>query len=183
LKLLLFAGSLRTGSFNKKLLANANTILSAMPDCQPTVVDIKSLSLPVYDADIEAAGMPEGVKTLGQMVLDANAIVIASPEYNNSISSPLKNTIDWVSRLRPVPWENKPVLLMGTSPGYFGAVRGLIHARNPLEALGCYLYPQNFALPKAAEAFLPTGELADLANKARLEKLLAGYLEFAKKLS
>jgi NAD(P)H-dependent FMN reductase len=117
MNLLLFAGSLRQESYNRKLLAVAQGLL---------------------------AEMPESVKSLGQMIQSADALVIASPEYNASISSPLKNAVDWVSRLRPIPLDKKPVLLMGTSPGAFGSIRGLGHTRAPFETLGSFIYPQPF---------------------------------------
>src|SRR4051812_23259552 len=123
MKYLLFSGSLRTGSLNKKLVAVAEKIISGKAENEVSIADIRSLSIPVYDGDIEAAGIPEGVKKLGSMIQAANAIVISSPEYNGSIAGSLKNTIDWISRLRPVPFEGKPVLLLGASPGGFGAIR------------------------------------------------------------
>ncbi|WP_413613257.1 NADPH-dependent FMN reductase [Bdellovibrio sp. HCB-110] len=183
MNLLLFAGSLRTESFNRKLLAVAQGILTETPEHKVTVADLKTLALPVYDGDIEAAGMPESVKTLGQLIQSADALVISSPEYNASISSPLKNAIDWVSRLRPIPLEKKPVLLMGTSPGAFGSIRGLGHTRAPFETLGSFLYPQPFAVPKAAEAFLSSGDLAEPATKQKLKALLQNYVHFAQNLA
>lgn len=127
MNLLLFAGSLRQESYNRKLLAVAQGLLAEMPGVTVNVADLKALAFPVYDGDIETAGMPESVKSLGQMIQSADALVIASPEYNASISSPLKNAVDWVSRLRPIPLDKKPVLLMGTSPGAFGSIRGFIY--------------------------------------------------------
>ncbi|WP_295902015.1 NADPH-dependent FMN reductase [uncultured Bdellovibrio sp.] len=183
MNLLLFAGSLRQDSYNRKLLAVAKELLSEIPDITVTVADLKTLAFPVYDGDIEAAGMPESVKSLGQMIQAADGLVIASPEYNASISSPLKNAIDWVSRLRPVPFERKPVLLMGTSPGAFGSIRGLGYTRAPFETLGSFLYPQPFAVPKAAEAFSPTGDLVDPATKQKLKTVLQNYVYFAHSLS
>ena len=183
MNLLLFAGSLRQESYNRKLLAVAQGLLSEMPGVNVNVADLKTLAFPVYDGDIETAGMPESVKSLGQMIQSADALVIASPEYNASISSPLKNAVDWVSRLRPIPLDKKPVLLMGTSPGAFGSIRGLGHTRAPFETLGSFIYPQPFAVPKAGEAFLPTGDLADAATKQKLKTVLQSYLQFAQSLS
>lgn len=180
---LLFAGSLRQESYNRKLLAVTQGLLSEMPSVNVNVADLKTLAFPVYDGDIETAGMPESVKALGQMIQSADALVIASPEYNGSISSPLKNAVDWVSRLRPIPLDKKPVLLMGTSPGAFGSIRGLGHTRAPFETLGSFIYPQPFAVPKAGEAFLPNGDLADAATKQKLKTVLQSYLQFAQSLS
>lgn len=182
MELLLFAGSLRKDSFNKKLLKIAEGIL-AKDGCNITVADIKALNIPVYDGDIESAGMPDGVKKLGEMTAKAQAIIIASPEYNGSISSPLKNTIDWLSRLRPVPLESKPVLLMGATLGMFGANRGMLHGRDCFEKLFAFVYPEGFGLSKASEAFTPDGQFADAKQLERLSGTLKKFIDFATKLN
>lgn len=182
MKFLLFSGSLRTGSLNKKLLAEIAKILKEIPGCEVQIADIKALSIPVYDGDIESEGMPTGVQKLGEMIKNADALITCSPEYNGSIAGPLKNTIDWISRLRPIPLEKMPVLLTGASPGGFGSIRALGQTRAPFEALGSFVYPQSFALPKAHEAFTPEGELVDPGTKKRLEALLVSYKEFAQKI-
>lgn len=183
MNVLLFAGSLRKDSLNKKLLNIAYKITSANKDLIAEVVDIKALQLPVYDGDIETAGMPDGVLILGKRVSWANAIIIASPEYNASISSPLKNTVDWLSRLRPIPLESKPVFLMGASPGGFGAIRWMTTGRSCFETLGNYVYPQTFALPNAHEAFTEGGEMIDKKRESRLEHLIHQFIKYAEKLN
>lgn len=180
MNILLFSGSLQINSLNKKLLAVANHILVSHKH-KTTVADLKSLAFPVYDGDIEAAGIPEGVKQLGQMIAQADALVIASPEYNGAMAGSLKNAVDWVSRIRPMPLGKKPVLLMGASPGGFGAIRALGNSRAPFETLGCFVYPQTFALPKADQAFSPTGEFGDEKTKQHLADLLVNYTDFAEK--
>lgn len=181
MKYLLFSGSLRTESLNKKLLAVVNKILSGNTNNEVVVADIRALSIPVYDGDLEVVGIPDGVKKLGEMVKAANALILASPEYNGSISGAFKNTIDWVSRLRPIPLESKPVLLLGASPGGFGAIRGLSSTRTPFEALGSYVFPQTFALPKAHEAFAGDGLLSDTGTHNKLSELLLKFEQFATK--
>lgn len=180
---LLFSGSLRTDSFNKKLVKVANGLLLDSGNSNTKIVDLKTLNIPVYDGDIETAGIPDGVKSLAADIQKAKAIIISSPEYNGSIAGSLKNTIDWVSRIRPNPWEGKPVLLLGASPGYFGSIRALGVTRGPLETLGCFVYPQTFALPKAGEAFSPNGDLVDEGTKKRLASLLDSFSKFSNKLS
>lgn len=181
MKLLLFSGSLRKESLNKKLLNVIAKNLQENKDLQIEIADIKALSIPVYDGDVEAAGIPDGVKQLGNMISDANAVIICSPEYNGSIAGPLKNTIDWISRLRPVPLDKKPLLLTGASPGGFGAIRALGFTRAPLEAVGSFVFPQSFALPKAHEAFGPEGKLLDAGTEKRLAETLKNFIEFARK--
>ena len=178
---LLFAGSLRTESLNKKLLQAAHHLITQDENTQSEMVDIRSLEIPLYDGDHEEAnGIPQGVKKLGEMIQKAHALIIAGPEYNHTISGVLKNIIDWVSRLKPVPFEKKPVLLLGASPGIFGSIRGLEFTRVPLEALNAYVYPQPFALPKAGNAF-SSGKLVDTAMEKNLLNLLESYKEFVKK--
>mgnify|MGYP003386511087 CR=1 FL=1 len=184
MKVLLFSGSLRADSLNKKLINSASAIISKELGCAPEIVDIKSLSIPVYDGDIEQqSGLPQGVVSLGQSIKNANALIISSPEYNGSIAGSLKNAIDWISRIKPVPFDGKPLLLMGASPGYFGAIRALGFTKPPFEALGSFVYPQTFALPKASEMFSATGELTDASTHAKLQTLLTNYIQFSKKLN
>jgi chromate reductase len=179
MKYLLFSGSLRSASLNRKLIRVAQKIFQSKPDNEVTVADLRELALPVYDGDIQEAGFPAGVVKLGSLIQASEALVISTPEYNGSIASPLKNAIDWVSRLRPVPFEGKPVLLLGASPGALGAVRGLGASRAPFEAVGCYLYPRVFGLAKADTAFTSTGDLADPETFKRVQDLLMAFETFA----
>ena len=94
MKVLVFAGSLRKASLNKKLAQIARALLQADTSLEVEYLDLQELQLPVYDGDIEAKGLPEGVQVLAAHMLKAQAFVISSPEYNGSISSPLKNAID-----------------------------------------------------------------------------------------
>lgn len=181
MKILLFAGSLRKDSLNKKLLAQIQNILTEDKNLEVQILDLQVLNFPVYDGDIEAQGIPENVSKMGQAISQADGVIISSPEYNGSIASPLKNAIDWVSRLRPVPWEKKNVLLTGASPGYFGTIRALGHTLAPFQALGSYVYPQNFALPKAGEAFEVDGKFKDPSVEKRLRELLKNYIQYLSK--
>ena len=182
MNLLLFSGSLRKGSLNKKLLRVAEKILLNLPDCKTTVADLKELNFPVYDADIEVSGFPRSVEQLGQMIRDCDGLVIASPEYNASMAGSFKNAIDWVSRLRPMPLAEKPVLLMGASPGPFGSIRAQVAARATFDTLGCFLHPSSFALSKADQAFTAEEDLKEAALKSRLEETIKSYVQFAQKL-
>lgn len=180
MKILLFAGSLRTDSLNKKLIRVAKLIIETHNNIETTLVDLKDLQLPVYDGDIEARGIPESVQKLSKMVGEADALIISSPEYNASISSPLKNTIDWLSRVKPLQLAKKQVLLMGASPGDFGSMRALIHTKPSFETLGNFVYPSVYALPKADKSFDEAGKLLDSAKQERLEKLINDFIVYAK---
>lgn len=167
---------------DKKLLNVIKNILETKLDSKTTLVDIKSLEIPLYDGDIEDKGMPKGVTKLGQLIQNADGVLISSPEYNGSISSPLKNTIDWLSRLQPLPLAKKPVLLTGASPGNFGTIRALTHTRPSLENLKAYVFHTPFALPRADKAFNPDGNFTDPENTKRLTELLSSYVQYAKSL-
>jgi len=181
MKILLLAGSLRVDSLNKKLIRVAKLITENQNNVESTLVDLKDLHLPIYDGDIEAKGIPEGVQKLSQLVGEADAIIISSPEYNASISSTLKNTIDWISRTKPMPLSKKQILLLGASPGELGAMRGLIHTKPSFETLGNYVYPSVYALPKADKAFDEEGKLVDPARHERLQKLVNEFIGYAQK--
>lgn len=180
-RVLLFSGSLRKESLNKKLIKCAGNLISSENLAETQIIDLQLLSIPVYDGDIESAGIPEGVLKLAREVADANALIISSPEYNGSIAGSLKNTIDWLSRVNPNPLTGKAVLLMGASPGYFGAIRALSTSKLPFEALGCFVYPQTFALPNAHKAF-SENDLLDEATTKKLLTLLVSFNQFAEKI-
>lgn len=177
MKLVLFAGSLRKDSLNKKLLNVIKHIVETKTDFTPVVIDIKSLNIPLYDGDIEAQGIPDGVTKLGEEISTAAGVIISSPEYNGSISSPLKNTIDWLSRLRPIPLEKKPVLLTGASPGSFGTIRAQAHAKPSLENLKAFVFHTPFMLPRADKVFSDDGDL-DEESKKRLLSLIESYVPY-----
>jgi chromate reductase len=181
MNILLFAGSLRKASLNKKLIGVADKILQKKEGIKTTLIDLQLLNFPVYDGDIELVGIPENVLKLGALIANSDAIIISSPEYNGSISSPLKTAIDWVSRVKPIPLSKKQILLLGASPGELGAIRGLIHARIPFEALGNFVFPQSYGLPKADTAFDENNDLVDAARMDRLAKLIASFTEHCQK--
>lgn len=125
------SGSLRAGSYNRRLLEAAT---DALPDVDWTIARLRAI--PPYDADVEARGLPPAVVQLKYQVADADAVVIATPEYNHSIPGVLKNAIDWASRpAMQSPFAGTPVLLMGASTGRDGARRALDHLRQVLESM------------------------------------------------
>jgi chromate reductase, NAD(P)H dehydrogenase (quinone) len=174
MNLLAFAGSLRRDSHNKKLAREAVRLLRAHGEAAAEFVDLRDYPMPLYDGDREREGIPDSVAALGTRIAEADALVIATPEYNGSISSVLKNTIDWLSRVKPVPLAGKHALLLAASPGGWGGIRGLWHSRVPFEALGVHVFPQMMSLPGAGSAFDEEGRLAE-ASAQQLQALLSSF--------
>ena len=184
MKILLMAGSLRKGSFNKKFIFAASEILKKKLQAETLVADMKDHPLPVYDGDLEETeGLPEAAQTWGQLIAGCNAFILSTPEYNASTPGALKNWIDWTSRLKPHPWTGKQVLLLGASPGALGATRSLWSTRVPLEQLGAHVYPEMLGLPKAHEAFDSLGALKDDKMTSRLEALLQSFVSYSSRHS
>ncbi len=175
-RILALAGSLRAGSYNRRVLAVAADGARAA-GADVTGIDLRDFPLPVYDADLESAsGLPEAALALKERFRAAEGLLVASPEYNSAISGTLKNVFDWVSR--PAPGEKplacfkgKVAALCAASTGALGGIRGLASVRVVLGNLGLVLLPDQVALPKAAEAFDAEGSLLDPARRKSLLEL------------
>lgn len=165
-KLLAFAGSTRTDSYNKKLIKVAVEQARDL-GADVTLIDLRDYPLPIYDGDLEdRQGLPDNGRKLKDLFFEHDGFLISSPEYNSSISGVLKNVIDWVSR--PAPNEKplqgftgKTAALLAASPGYLGGLRGLVTLRSILGNLGVIVLPTQFALSKADQAFNERGELKE----------------------
>lgn len=178
MRILAFAASLKEQSLNRRLLRLAAR-LAAEGGAQVELADFRDFVCPNYDADLEAAdGVPSGAVRLGARLGEVDGILLSSPEYNSSLPGTLKNTIDWVSRLKPLPWRGKSGMLMAVSDGAFGGIRGLWQLRIPLEVLGVALLPDMYVLPMGKTAFTEDGRLVEPSRQERLERLVAGYLRF-----
>ena len=163
-KILVFAGSAREGSLNKKLARLAAKAVNENGG-EATLIDLGDYPLPIYDGDLEEKeGMPPAAKRLRGLFVSHPAFLIVSPENNGSMSSLLKNTIDWLSRDTEgrsglEPYQGKVAALMAASPGAFGGVIGLTHLRMSLSRLLVHVIPDQFPLPKADQAFAEDGSL------------------------
>jgi len=186
-RILAFAGSTRKDSYNKKL---AQIAAKAAEECgaEVTLVDLKDLPMPLFDEDLEReAGMPESAAKLKALMVEHDGFLIASPEYNSSITAVLKNAIDWVSR--PVPNEpsllafrGKTAVLMSASPGNLGGLRGLVHLRAILGNIGVLVLPDQIAVSKAYEAFDNDGKLNDAKQQTSIQDLGRRLAETVRKL-
>ena len=183
MKILIFSGSLRKESLNKKLCHVVTDIFNKNKLAEVHFVDLQPLNIPVYDGDFEATqGIPAGIMNLGKQIAAADALVICTPEYNGSIPGSLKNVIDWLSREKPVPLTGKPLLLLAASPGALGGVRSLWHTRQPFEVLNTQVYPEMMGVPKAHENILANNILADVKMQQNLERLVKDFAVHAKKI-
>ncbi|MCC6276337.1 MAG: NAD(P)H-dependent oxidoreductase [Oligoflexia bacterium] len=146
-------GSLRQNSLNREILRLGLDMVKAKGH-EAELLDLRSFSLPLFNEDIAGSGtLPENVSLLKNKVRSASGLIIASPEYNASISSSLKNAIDWIF-VNDNPFKYKVIGLIGVSTVWWGASRSLSHARSIFSHMGSYVVPSQLALPFAAQNFL-----------------------------
>ncbi|MBT0959516.1 NAD(P)H-dependent oxidoreductase [Alphaproteobacteria bacterium KMM 3653] len=155
LSLVGLCGSLRKDSFNRKLLNEAVRRFG------PADYTEASIRMPLYDGDLEAtSGIPAEVQTAADQIAAADAVVIASPEYNQSVPGTLKNALDWISRVEGNPWQDKPVVLLHAAAGRTGGARANYALRLCMAPFAPHLIPGPEVLVAAAHTgFDETGAL------------------------
>ncbi|MDA0182582.1 NAD(P)H-dependent oxidoreductase [Solirubrobacter phytolaccae] len=170
MKILGLSGSLRAGSHNAKLLRAAGNLLP--PDVQLEVFDgLKAI--PPFDEDDEHT-RPDAVQALWDAIAGADAVLVATPEYNHSLPGQLKNALDWLSRpLAESPLRNTPTAVIGTSTGLFGAVWAQAEGRKVLAAIGARVIDRELPIGLADDAFHPHGHLTDDEQALALAGILA----------
>ena len=181
LRVLLIAGSARTGALSVRMRDSAQRLAEAA-GASTSTIDLRALALPLYDADREAAqGVPEGARRLREAIAAADAVLIVTPEYNGFPTPLLINAFDWLSRLQAAgdapsglaTTAGKPVALLSSSPGPGGGLRAMNFLRQYLQmAFAMLVVPQQFALGRAHEAFGDAGALKD----AKTEQAVAGVV-------
>lgn len=186
-RILAFAGSARTGSYNKQLIRVAAEG-ARKAGAEVTLIDLRDYPVPLYDGDLEAAsGIPDNAKTLKEMFKSHDGLLLSCPEYNSSITPLLKNVIDWVSR----PEEGEPPLaafegkvagLVSASPGRLGGLRGLVHVRDILGNIDVLVIPDQVAVGQAHEAFDENGNLKNEKQQASVEAVGRQVAELIGKL-
>jgi chromate reductase, NAD(P)H dehydrogenase (quinone) len=190
MRLLFFAGSAREGSHTKKLARLARHIAEAN-GIEAVFVDLSDYEMPIYHGDREAAdGPPERARAFKALLEEYDGVFIATPEYNSSVPALLKNTLDWVSRVRAKGetglevFKSRVFAVSGASPGYYGAMRSLLHLRQILEVgMGATVIPQQIALPRAIDAFDDDGSLKDEAQQKLLKSVVEALAVAAKKFA
>ena len=177
--ILVINGSLRKESFNRKLAVAAQGV---MPD--GVTSELAELhGIPLYDGDVEAAGLPESVVAFRQKIAAADGVLIAMPEYNFSISGVLKNAIDWASRPPAQPFHSKPVAMLGTG-GMSGTLRGQMHLRQVFLYLQSYpMGRPEFMLAHASKQFDAEGQMMDEKAVEQLTKFVEAFVAWVGKMS
>jgi NAD(P)H-dependent FMN reductase len=180
MKLLVFAGSTRQNSWNRKL-ARVAAAMARTSGAEVTHLELADLDVPMYNADLEARGTPADVMKLKQLTYEHPAWIIVTPEYNASYPALLKNTLDWVSspvKSDPV-WNDdfrstrgKVVGVLSASPGALGGLRSQSHLVPLLLNLHCWVAPKNYALGRAADAFDAAGELVNDSARKRVQDVI-----------
>ena len=168
-RILVFAGSARKDALSKRVARAAHAALLEAGG-QATLIDLADYHAPLYNGDLEAAeGVPGVITALLELIAGHDGLLIASPEYNGSMTPLVVNTLDWCSRVFAPPaavsglalLANKPVAIVGSSPGALGGLRALFHLRDLLGNLGMIVIPQQLAVGKSNEAVTPEGKLVD----------------------
>jgi len=186
-KILAFAGSTREASYNK-LLVKVAAAGAMAAGAEVTYVDLRDLPMPLFDEDLEAKeGMPENARKFKELMVAHDGFLIASPEYNSSITPVLKNAIDWVSRPGPgepglVAFTGKVAVIMSASPGGIGGLRGLVHLRSILGNINVLVLPDQKAIPQAFEVFNADGTMKDPKQQESVENLGAKLSNVLSKL-
>ena len=189
IKLLFIAGSAREGSLNKRL-ARLGADIAAANGLQATFADLGDYPMPIYDGDVEAkSGVPDNAMKLRALMSVHAGIFIACAEYNASITPLMKNTLDWISRIKvegepPLAVFKSRVFALGAaSPSKFGGMRSLLATRQVLElGLGALVLPDQVAVARAGEAFDEHGHLKDKALQAMLKVSIERLARAAKLL-
>jgi chromate reductase, NAD(P)H dehydrogenase (quinone) len=187
-KIVALAGSTRSGSFNKKLIALAADAARA-EGADVTVVDLRDLALPLFDEDLEAAsGLPAGAKKFKTLLRESDGFIIASPEYNSSITPVLKNAVDWASRAESegepplAAYRGKVAALCSASPGALGGIRGLVTLRSILGNIGVVVLPDQVCISAAHEAFDDSGKLKDERKTKQITALAKSLVNLVEKV-
>ena len=178
LRFVVLLGSLRRGSFNA-------AVARALPGLAPPDVTIEPLGsigeLPIYDGDLEAQGIPAAVTAMGEAIAKADGLIVVTPEYNYSIPGGLKNAIDWLSRVKPNPFLDKPVALESASVGMLGGARAQYHLRLTFVMVEARVFnkPEVF-VGQANTKIDAGGALTDPPTRDIIVRQLTGFAAFVR---
>jgi len=184
---LAFSGSLRKDSYNTRLV-NVAAAAAEQAGATVTRINLRDYPMPLFDEDLEQAeGMPAHARAFKELLINADGVLIASPEYNGSMSGALKNAIDWATRPEEgetplIAFKHKVCGLLSASPGGLGGIRGLLHLRPLLGNIQMHVIPEQFCLSKAHEAFADDGSLRDESAAQAVHAVGKAVAETSKKL-
>ena len=174
--ILALAGSFRKGSLNQALIRAARELAPA----RVRIDDFDLRTLPFYDGDLEAAGNPEKVTALRSAIAGADALLVATPEYNGSVPAVLKNALDWASRRRPdSPLRGKPTAVMGASPSPGGTRRAQAHLREILDRTGADIFDEAPLYLARASEHVSDGRLASESVREAVREVVVGLADAA----
>jgi NAD(P)H-dependent FMN reductase len=187
MNILVFAGSIRRESVNRKLARVAAEAVASSGG-RATLLELADFPMPLYNGDLEAeSGPPDNAFRMQEIIAAHAGLIVVSPEYNHSIPALLKNALDWVSRTPRIkganPFAGKVAGLMAASPGALGGLQGLDTVQRVLTTLGALVLPRLVAVPRADQVFDAEGRLADEASARRVVELAAEVVAVAGKLA
>lgn len=184
-RILVFAGSIRTGAYSGRTADCAQRDL-AIQGAEVTRISLGDYPLPLMDQDLEKqSGVPENAYKLARMMAAHDAVLICTPEYNGSIPPLLKNAIDWVSRIskdggRPLhAYQGRLAALCSSSEGHFAGVRAIIHLRAILSHIGMEVIAPQVCVPRGGDAFDQNGDFRDERLRNGMSRLCATLIEHA----
>jgi chromate reductase, NAD(P)H dehydrogenase (quinone) len=189
-KILVFPGSLRSGSHNVRLAALVVKEL-VLAEADVTRISLTDYPLPLYDGDLEAkSGPPQNAVQLKRMLAAHHGVFIVTPEYNASVPPLVKNTIDWISRVRErgeaplAAFKHRAFALGAASPGPFGGMRALLALRQVLEiGCGALVIPEQVTVPRADQAFDDMDNLKDENLTASLKAAVRALIDAAERMT
>ena len=177
-RILGISGSLRRGSFNSSLLRAAAELMPAGSELVIATIE----NIPLYNGDVEAQGIPQSVTDLKKQIIDANGLLLATPEYNSSVPGVLKNTIDWLTRPATdikIVFAGRPVAVMGATPGGFGTILSQNAWLPILRTLQTrHWFGGRIMVARAGTVFDANGALTDDAIKKQLQQFMQGFVQF-----
>lgn len=175
--LLGLSGSLRAGSLNRRLLEAA---ARSLPDGASIELSAHVAALPLFDEDLEVEPLPDAVQAFHAAIRNADGILVASPEYNGSLTGPLKNALDWASRPSgDAVLAGKPLAVVGASPSRFGAAWAQAETRRIADRIGARVVPLELPVARAPDAFTDDGDLRDPELAGRLQRLVTALVDLA----
>jgi chromate reductase len=179
MKIFVYSASLRKESINLTL----SKLIAKVAEANGAEVDFARMSdfdMPAFNMDDQqSSGIPAGAQALADRITNSDGMILTSPEYNWLPPATIKNAVDWLSRIQPVPLDKKSVLLSSASPSLVGGVRGLMSLRLSFEALGTWVYPKMFTLAQAPGAFDDEGNIANEDLAKMLNAMVADYCSAA----